>query len=346
MSGFEFSVGPTGTLCARVRGARPGPPARGGRALRCRAAWGFTLIEVLIVIAIIGLLLALLLPAVQAAREAARLTACQNNAHQIGVAMQLHEAAFRRLPSGGWGFRWVGDPDRGTDVRQPGGWIYSILPYVERTDLASLGKGQPAPQKRVALASLMEQPVAALVCPTRRAAELGPFDLAWPPFNADPVPLVAKSDYAVNGGDILIRSGFGPPDLATADSPNYAWPDFSLATGVCHVRSRIRLADIRDGQSSTFMVGEKNVCLEGLDPGDDQSMYVGYDQDQTRWAAVDWPPTRDTTTPFPERFGSSHPGVAVFLMCDGSVHAIAYSIDAQTFRRLGNRRDGMPVGEF
>ncbi|MGH7194637.1 MAG: type II secretion system protein, partial [Candidatus Saccharimonadales bacterium] len=92
---------------------------------------GFTVLELLVVISIIGMVVSLLLPAVQQAREAGRRVQCQNNLKQQALAVQGIESATGRYPTAGWGAWWVGDPDRATGVHQPGGWVYCTLPYLE-----------------------------------------------------------------------------------------------------------------------------------------------------------------------------------------------------------------------
>jgi len=140
---------------AARRGRRDTPIARRKRA----HARAFTVVELLVVISIIGMLLSLLLPAVQASRECARANTCKNNLREIGLALLNHESALKRFPSGGWGFQWYGDPDRGSDLAQPGGWAFSVLPYIERRDLRSYGAGQSGQPKFQAIAQINETPI-------------------------------------------------------------------------------------------------------------------------------------------------------------------------------------------
>ena len=312
---------------------------------RCSGRRGVTLMELLVVISIVGMLMALLLPAVQASREAGRANTCKNNLRQSALALLNHESAHSRFPSGGWGYRWYGDPDRGTGPAQPGGWTFALLPYLERNDVARLGAGEGASQKELAVAIANETPISLFVCPSRRALGVYPFHPAYPPFNAALMGAVAKTDYAINGGDVLVHSFPGPQTQADGDSASFPWPDMSKATGVCHLRSQVVLAQIRDGTSHTYLLGEKHMTTGGNDPGDDQAIYVGYDWDTVRWANVQWTPLRDDSTAAAQRFGSGHPEACHFALCDGSVRGISFAIDGQVHRRLGNRQDHQPIDD-
>src|SRR6187397_734903 len=91
---------------------------------------GFTLVEILVVIAIIGILVALLLPAIQASREAARRTQCQNNMKQAALALHNYESAKKAFPP-------FCELPR-TTTFQPFSAQARLLPYMEETTLAAL----------------------------------------------------------------------------------------------------------------------------------------------------------------------------------------------------------------
>ena len=93
---------------------------------------GFTLVELLVVISIIGLLIALLLPAVQAARESARRMNCSSNLRQLGLASALFHDAFRRYPPGYLGVQPHSHvPCQANTPAQYVGTLPFLLPYLE-----------------------------------------------------------------------------------------------------------------------------------------------------------------------------------------------------------------------
>ncbi len=304
-----------------------------------RVRRAFTLVELLVVIAIIGVLVALLLPAVQAARESARRIQCSNHLKQIGLAYHNHHDTLGHLPTGGWGWNYVGDPDLGFGEGQPGGWTYNILPYIEQQALRDIGAGQTGPLKQAELARLVGTPIKFYHCPSRRPAKLYPITVL--PVNSDPVSQGAKLDYGANCGDGGNERNGGSPTQAPS-----ALDTFS---GILYDKSTLKLKDISDGLSNTFMVGEKylspNNYMNGADAADNENLYVGFDNDNSRSSGSSYfPPRQDSKLIANIQFwGSAHPGGFNMVMCDGSVRVIQYSIDQSSFRYLGSRFDGEKI---
>ena len=168
--------------------------------------------------------------------------------------------------------------------------------------------------------------------------------LIW--HNADIRPAQSRTDYAINEGDFPTGTDGGPDSLAEGDDPGFAWTNVTGATGVSFLRSTVRMADIADGTSHTYLIGEKHVSsahyADAADPGYDQSPFTGVDLDLNRWTY--FTPIRDDPRIDPRSFGSAHAGGCHMSFCDGSVRVVSYNIDAFIHRQLGNRRDGGPHG--
>ncbi len=321
--------------------------------MRYRFRTGFTLVELLVVIFIIGLLMSLLLPAVQGARESARRTQCENHLKQIALAAHGHHDTAKHLPSGGWGYGWVGEPGAGFGREQPGGFFYNILPFIEQQALWELGSG-PTPADRVRARQMLPRVVPIYTCPTRRAATTNAIRLNYPntqpigPYGNFDVPVPGgwfRSCYAANGGSMIVGWGFGPDNHAEAAAGNGFLPDncVALFNGVGHQRSQVRFADITDGLSQTYLVGEKYLSQDdapwGTCIGDDGPALSGDDLDHWRWTVQ--PPKRDDKQQHEHfRFGSSHPAGVWMAMCDGSVRTIRYETSQTVHCDLGSRNDG------
>lgn len=322
-----------------------------------RSQTGFTLVELLVVIAIIGILVALLLPAVQAAREAARRTQCKNNLRQIGLAWLNHEDSIGHLPSSGWGWRWVGDPDRGYGPDQPGGWIYNALPFMEETQLHDLGQGLSGQAKEQQLLIANSTPIESFNCPSRRQSIAYP--LTRNTFLANNLTIctvangcsTSRADYVANSGSMNAGEEAGPGSIAAAATHNWLSDNYEY-NGLTHQRSQVTIGKIADGTTKTIMVGEKYLTPDHYDNGvngsDDQSMFGGHDRDFNRFT-VD-ADTRSVATPLQDRpgltgagyrwrFGSAHPAGAHVTYADGSVHQIEYGIDELIWMKMGGRND-------
>ncbi len=287
------------------------------RNLSRRLRRAFTLVELLVVIAIIGVLVALLLPAIQAAREAARRAQCATRLKQMGLAAMNHEAANKILPVGGWGWGWAGDPDRGYNVQQPGGWYYNSLDYLEQSALRRLGTDGNAAtitvQQRTEGAKRISAPLNEYVCPSRPGSPTKAYTHGTGFVNITIVAntMVARKDYAANAGDRppsdnagdTWRSGggnytqFGPAgNTLTLTSFTrhfqmlHGYGAYLPANGVVGVASECELSHIEDGTSNTIWVGEKYIndkmydaIAGGDNNGNDQGWDCAADVDNLRW---------------------------------------------------------------
>ncbi|MEI8373357.1 MAG: DUF1559 domain-containing protein [Planctomycetota bacterium] len=349
---------------AACAGETPAPQVVFGRALsrKTHAAPkrnGFTLVELLVVITIIGILIGLLLPAVQYAREAARSAQCKNNLKQLGIACLAHEEAQQIFPTGGWGYGWTGDPDRGYGDQQPGGWIYNILPHLELNALHDLGRYGTNTVKQGAIKQMLKTALPIASCPTRPRPALlvpqsstvvknsGGFTL---PTGSD--DYVARTDYAANVGDQTFNEyGVGPESESTSAQSTYfgnsthpVLPAIAC-TGIIFEQSTIRSADVTDGLSSTILAGEKYLAktryYTGQTGADKAYMYAGMCSDVGRTTSKT--PMQDRTDNSTSNvgetlaFGSAHPNTANFVLCDGSTIAISYSVESDLFKNLGSR---------
>jgi prepilin-type N-terminal cleavage/methylation domain-containing protein len=335
----------------------------------------FTLVELLVVITIIGILIALLLPAVQAAREAARRTQCSNNIKQLALGCLGHENATGQFPAGGWGCGWTGDADRASDWRQPGGWIYNVLPFIEQQALHEMGAGLTGTAKNDAHGQRSAVPLSVLYCSTRRPAMAYARLVFHGTPNSTAVTAVARNDYVANGGDQYTNPSTGGPAWPSVNGIAWAGPasisdaenppgqmtanartTFAIiaraATGIVFCGSTIRMADITDGASNTNLLGEKYVdpdCYTtGEDGGDDEGALIGDNNDTVRWSghaeADYWPPMQDAAgADYSVAFGSAHANTLNMATCDGAVKSISYTIDPEIHRRLCNRKDDQPI---
>ena len=281
--------------------------------------------------------------------------------------MIQHENVHGFLPTAGWWGSWLGDPDRGFGGRQPGGWIYNILPFIEEQQIHDLGAGLTEHQKWAVFQDRDAITLTIMNCPSRRASMPYPNGMGHTPVNSRKSSFHSRSDYAANAGDIQdleeVCEPIFPASYMEADEhPKSNWPptvensrlsdgrDVYNGTAFCGTVAGYRM--ITDGLSKTYLVGERYLNPDeydtGLDHGDDWSMWSGYQDDNCRSTYLDPDDPNDNRVPLQDtpgiqdaqRFGSAHPGGCNMAFGDGSVQLISYDIEAEIHRRNGNRFDG------
>jgi prepilin-type N-terminal cleavage/methylation domain-containing protein len=286
------------------------PPAR-----RARSSRGFTVLELLVVLAVMTAALGLLLPAASTAREAARRLQCRQNLHQLGIALFSYHDTYSGLPPG-----WQVDATKHSAY----GWASCLLPWLDEANLQrQIDFRAPVDAAQNAFARKRSLPV--LRCPS---------DIAPQTFL-----LFADSDPSTQTISLVLPDAAA---LAQLPSANYVGifgnedadevPGDS-GTGAFLATRSIRLAEFTRGLSHSLLVGERtarklpSTWLGIVFPGEDAyGRIVGF-----TWIG----PSRSDTDEC--EFDSRHPQCANFLWGDGRVDSIGSSIDAASYRAWARR---------
>jgi len=302
---------------------------------------GFSLIDLLVVIAIIAILIALLLPAVQAAREAARRAQCQNNLKQLGLGMHNYHDTFGTLPPG-----HVSPP--GDKLGRYMSAFTMVLPFMEQAAAYDRTNFSLSPID-VANKTARMTKVATFLCPADPA----------------PPPEFGGTNYAFVAGN--------KPSIAWDGKDSEKQPN-----GLFYQISKTRFQTITDGLSNTFMAMEitrgqdhvntpqrayavMNPPLPGtLDPKADRGDKRAFDRGAS-WMVGGFLQTIITATmpinsnEFDLSYGllegglsasrSFHAGGVNVLIADGSVRFFSNSVDARMLEAMATRSGGEVVNQ-
>ena len=251
----------------------------------------FTLVELLVVTAIIGILVGLLLPAVQSAREAARRIQCTNNLKQLGLAIHNYQSAHRVFPAGYCSYAtrngnapsWAGIDPNTWDAAPGWGWASLILPFIEQGNVSNtLQFEQPiwAPVNRQMVRTQM--PV--FLCPSA-SGEQSAFEVrdeAQNPlrFGGERLEL-GRSNYVASHGQESCWGECGSSTTGIVFTNIYTGTTKTVAIngdaskvadGPFYRNSRVSFRDVTDGTSNTIFLGEHSSLLSekswvGVVPG-------------------------------------------------------------------------------
>jgi prepilin-type N-terminal cleavage/methylation domain-containing protein len=288
---------------------------------------GFSLIELLAVVAIISIILGLLLPAVLSAREAARRGSCANNLRQIGIALQNYHDQNGRFPPG--------SRLRNVD-RQPGiSWRVLILPQIDEPALYA--DIHPTDNGGAASWTAERNLIATYICPSA-------------PRQADSAITLKESNYSGVGGAARNNDWLDFEDVFCGDV---------YTSGMFFHESRTTIAKIEDGTSRTLAIGERNYIfrpwMAGATwfgapptricnaPTSNVRYPINADKHQFGYFVgdTDAPSSAQLTMLLNDLyFGSYHVGGAQFCRADSSVQMIAENIDFTVFEDLATIAGG------
>lgn len=274
---------------------------------------GFTLVELLVVMAIMGILISMLLPAVQQVRAAAQRVSCMNNIAQLAIAVHNYEFSQEHLPPGVINDQGpITSDENGQDV----GFFVLLLPHIEQYGIANNF------DRNAGTYAAVNSPARKVVIRTLRCPS------AADQLEVNVAGTAATTNYAGCHHDLE----------ASIDVNN---------TGVLYLNSKVRFSQILDGSSNTILIGEKFVDPADLGwaSGTRASLRnTGEILSYQAWMALN----RGANDPvsFVGGFGSNHSGLCCFCMVDGSVQTISNSINPPVFQNLGNRADGAMLGSW
>lgn len=250
------------------------------------ARGGFTLVELLVVISIIGMLAALLLPAVNQAREAGRRTTCLNNQKQIGLGLVQYEQRNGSFP--GYCNAQAVDPSTGGATR-PVGWIFAILPYLERNDLVE-AYGSTAFKQAGGVAAPSVNPTPPLA-PNPYFPPNVFLKIAVCPSDARAEPIHAGSTYENLSANSYVAN-CGMKDILTPGNATGSPRDVA-ANGVFHWNfpydlSKVSIAEPQEFQIPAGLYGKTNetitkVTSSSISDGTATTLLISENVDSGNW---------------------------------------------------------------